>query len=123
MEGVRADVTSQGVQLQHMAPSLAGDVQRVQRSLQGLLDAQSQLAARVDQAAGKADVQAAVAAALQPYSDMVHQLQGAVGSQGGQLSSLLPALSEGLLGLQDAVKVRCFVLDQLCVAHRLMDTD
>lgn len=71
MEGVRAEVASQGSQLQHLPPSLSTDVQGVQRSLQGLLRSQSQLAARVDKTAGKADVQAAVAAALQPYKGMV----------------------------------------------------
>lgn len=111
MEGVRADVASQGAQLQELPTALSNDVQGVHRRLQGLIKAQSQLAARVDNTADKADVQAAVAAALQPYRTLVHELQAAVGSQGGQLSSLLPALSEGLQGLQDAVKVRrnvCF---------------
>ncbi len=35
----------------------------------------------------------------------VYELQSAVGNQGGQLSSLLPTVAEGLQQLQEAVKV------------------
>lgn len=75
MEGMRTDMASHSTQLEQLPTTLSSDVQGVQRSLQGLLRQQSQLAARVDQgltkAADKADVHAAVAAALQPYKGMV----------------------------------------------------